>query len=664
MLRKIILATTGFISLFTNAQQTTLYSNTFENIANSWTVENSGTPNKWQDGDCAGNGLFIAGSKAMYITDGSAGTGCTLSYVYQNSPAGTEYSLAYTPVDATCASVLTLQYDYKTGGNAADFTELVYSTDGGASWIVLGAPLATNSSWSTITPISLPPGLSLTNFHIGFRFNYNNATVTDLPTAIDNVVIKGTDTQVPTLTCPPSLNQSVNSSCQAIADDYSKNLVALADNCTDSASMTFSQTPPIGTNLGLAVGASVTITVTAFDEALNSNSCNFTLTAIDDTDPQITFCPGDTVIQVDNTCNGLVGNYASLATATDNCSSVIITQSPLAGTVIPDQGVTTLITLTYSDTHGNSTQCTLNALTVDTIPVQVVCPSDTIVYAQANCTGELLDYRGDVLATDNCVSSALLIVNQSPIPGTTISDDQVITITVTGGIPATPVTCQFNALFVDTIKPNVICPTPSGLTLNSSCQVTMPDYTSLLSWTDNCTSISSSMTFSQSPVGGSQINSNTLVTLTATDPSGNARSCSFTQTVNDNIAPALTCPGNQVLNLNNSCFATIPNYTSLVTSIENCFYSTGVSYTQSPVVGTTLNGPATITITGTDESGNIGTCSFNITVQDATNPTITCPPNSSVSLSSSCTYVLPDLSSSAVFSDNCRSTNCSINGKR
>jgi len=654
MLRKIVLTTLILCGLKVNAQVTTLYSNDFENTSLSWIIQGIATPNKWLQGNCAGNGTTLIGDSALYVSDATAGSGCTVSYVYQNAPAGSQFTLAYTSVDATCASGLTLYYDYKTGGVASeDYTELVYSTDGGSTWTVIGSALAINASWSTIST-ALPSGLDFSSFLIGFRFTYNDATVTGLPTAIDNVSVTGSDTQAPTLTCPPSLNQSVNASCQAIADDYGKNLVSLADNCTDSANIVVTQNIPIGNNLGLTVGQTVLITVTATDAAGNPNSCNFTLTAVDDTDPQITFCPTDTVIQVDNLCNGVVGDYASLASGTDNCSSIVsITQSPLAGTVVPDQGVTTPITLTFADGNGNSIQCSFNAVNVDTIPIQLVCPPDTTLYADANCEFVLLDYRGAAVATDNCVATGSLILNQSPVSGTTVTSSQVITITATGGIPATPVTCQFNATFIDTIKPNVICPTPSGLTLDGSCQATLPDYTSLLAWTDNCTSLAANMTFSQTPLGGNSINVNTLVTLTATDASGNAKSCSFTQTVIDNTAPVLTCPGDQVLNLNSSCFATIPDYTSLVTSIENCFYSTGVAYTQSPLSGTTLNGPAVVLITGTDESGNSGTCSFNITVQDATVPSITCPSDNTVALDATCNYVMADLSSVALFSDNC-----------
>jgi len=107
-----------------------------------------------------------AGDSALYISDGSAGTGCTVSYVYQNSPSGSQFSLAYTSIDATCASALNFSYDYKSGGIASeDYTELVYSTDGGTIWNVIGSPLTINAAWSNVS-VSL-------STHLGFLFIFD-----------------------------------------------------------------------------------------------------------------------------------------------------------------------------------------------------------------------------------------------------------------------------------------------------------------------------------------------------------------------------------------------------------------------------------------------------------------------------------------------------------
>ena len=61
-----------------------------------------------------------------------------------------------------------------------------------------------------------------------------------------------------------------------------------------------------------------------------------------------------------------------------------------------------------------------------------------------------------------------------------------------------------------------------------------------------------------------------------------------------------------------------------VTSDDNCpngsiVQTTGIASGEEFPVGTTIN-----TFVVTDASGNTATCTFNITVNDSENPTITC----------------------------------------
>ena len=78
------------------------------------------------------------------------------------------------------------------------------------------------------------------------------------------------------------------------------------------------------------------------------------------------------------------------------------------------------------------------------------------------------------------------------------------------------------------------------------------------------------LTLIQSPSVGTTISSNTAVTLTATDASGNSTSCSFTVVLIDATPPSLTCPGNQTESADANCDATLSDYTSLATASDNC----------------------------------------------------------------------------------------------
>ncbi len=112
----------------------------------------------------------------------------------------------------------------------------------------------------------------------------------------------------------------------------------------------------------------------------------------------------------------------------------------------------------------------------------------------------------------------------------------------------------------------------------------------------------------------------TTNTFSATNAFGTV-TCSFTVTVVDTEAPAITCPGPVTMNTDpGQCTSTAAIGTA--TATDNC--------TLLPVI--TNDAPAsfpigntTVTWTATDGASNISTCTQVVTVVDAENPTITCP---------------------------------------
>jgi gliding motility-associated-like protein len=660
MLRNLITSIILLFALNANSQAT-LYSANFEPPFIDWTLTGDLAPNQWIKSTCPDNGPSGAGVTAFHISEGGIGLGCGIGnqdqYSYTNSPSGVKQAIAYTTIVGNCASNLQATFDYRIEGVVAqDYAELIYSANGGASWIPVGGNLTMSATWTTTT-ISLPAGLNFSTFLLGIRFTYDNATINGFPIAIDNFKVTGTLTDAvnPSITCPISITQPVNASCVAFAADYTQEMILVSDNCTDSVDILVTQSLLEFTLIPVTPGNSMTVTLTAMDETGNTSQCSFTLNIVDLTPPVFTVCPGASNIYVDNNCDGLIANYIPLAIVNDNCPGTIFSQSPAAGFVVSGQMVVTPVTITATDPSGNFATCLFNTTTIDTILPTIICPPNQNIYANNSCQASLIDYTGMSIVDDNCVSNSLLTVSQSPVFGTFISANQIVTLTVSNGIPNSPKSCTFTVNLIDTVKPNVICPVPSLKYLNTSCETSIPDFTSALSWSDNCTSSAALMTFTQAPVGGTMTSTNQTVTLTAMDQAGNSRSCSVIQTVIDTIRPILNCPPSQTIDMNASCFATLPNFIPTTSHVENCFFITDVVYSQSPIVGTTINGVIPITMTGTDESGNFGTCSFTVTPIDVTNPTITCPVNATVSANSGCTYNLPDVSSLAVVTDNCTS---------
>ena len=116
---------------------------------------------------------------------------------------------------------------------------------------------------------------------------------------------------------------------------------------------------------------------------------------------------------------------------------------------------------------------------------------------------------------------------------------------------------------------------------------------------------------------------------------GNTSTCSFNVIVQDNTNPVIAgCPSNITVSANASCQAMV-NWTAPTVS-DNCGGALTLIPTKNP--GTVFNlGTTLVTYTATDAAGNTSTCSFNVIVQDNTNPVIAgCPSNITVSANASC----------------------------
>ncbi len=105
--------------------------------------------------------------------------------------------------------------------------------------------------------------------------------------------------------------------------------------------------------------------------------------------------------------------------------------------------------------------------------------------------------------------------------------------------------------------------------------------------------------------------------------------------VTDYVPPTITCPENQTISLNSSCSATLPDYTGQAPVSDDVSSPENITVTQSPAVGTVINGISnnTITLTATDASGKKSTCRFTVNGEDKEVPVIT-PANPSVAIGS------------------------------
>ena len=102
-------------------------------------------------------------------------------------------------------------------------------------------------------------------------------------------------------------------------------------------------------------------------------------------------------------------------------------------------------------------------------------------------------------------------------------------------------------------------------------------------------------------------------------------SCTFNLLLTDTISPQISCPANQNDFYNSNCEFTVLDYTTLVTSSDNC--DPTLTVTQFPVTGSTVSSDTTIQLTVTDDSGNSSTCTFDLLLTDSISPQISCPAN-------------------------------------
>jgi hypothetical protein len=136
--------------------------------------------------------------------------------------------------------------------------------------------------------------------------------------------------------------------------------------------------------------------------------------------------------------------------------------------------------------------------------------------------------------------------------------------------------------------------------------------------TDNCSI--TGLSLAPTTFNCSNIGSNTVL-LTGTDQSGNNATCSANVSVLDTIRPTMICQ-NATLNLNAAGQATLTVANINNGSFDNCAITT---FTLSKTTFTCADlGPNTITLTGTDQSGNTADCTANVTVQDLIPPTALC----------------------------------------
>ncbi|MBL7941304.1 MAG: hypothetical protein JNM00_00970 [Flavobacteriales bacterium] len=244
-------------------------------------------------------------------------------------------------------------------------------------------------------------------------------------------------------------------------------------------------------------------------------------------------------------------------------------------------------------------------------PVITGCPEDENV---SGCEYVIPDYVALIGVSDNLDLSP--DVQQDPAAGTLITASTVVVITATDDAGNSS-TCQFAISLLDEEPPILVCPEPwvTVETDPGNCYFTLPDYSLLFDYSDNC---DPAPVFTQEPPEGSAIMAGDTVTvgLLVTDFTGNAISCSFPLVVEDVSIPVIDCMPAVSDTLPSALDTEMWINVPLAVASDNCQFvvSNSVNGGGVDVSGYYSAGIWPITFTVTDEFGNESTCTTTVEV--------------------------------------------------
>ena len=502
-------------------------------------------------------------------------------------------------------------------------------------------------------------------------------TVTDqsgnASACIANVTVQ--DNVVPTVTCnnfTVALDATGNAT---ITTDDIGGLTA-ADACG----------PVVVTASTLAFDCSMTgdntVTLTATDNNGNTATCNATVTVEDNIDPVIT-CPGDVTVSNDPGVCGATVTYAA-PTATDNCGGVttetyyipLAQVTPFESTSGPncnvigtdiwgcnvDLGITwnsigsgivsNVDVELFQSWNGNAGFTSVFNAIPDN-PLTFAGPFGVCnnfvnsislnpgsynvgglnqltfnVASEASCL--VFDRNPDISWIPNSYARVIvtyggggsLSVSQTDATGLTSGDvfpvgTTTLEYTATDDSGNTDV-CTFNVTVTDNEAPVANCQNIT-VQLDASGNATIVAADVDNASTDNCAVTATSIDVSAFTCPNVGPNN---VTLTVEDAAGNSSSCVAVVTIEDNVAPTVTCNDFTVA-LDAAGNATITtNDIGGATAADACGIA---SVTASQTAFTCANvGSNTVTLTVTDNNGNASTCNATVTVEDNVAPTAVC----------------------------------------
>jgi hypothetical protein len=384
------------------------------------------------------------------------------------------------------------------------------------------------------------------------------------------------------------------------------------------------------------------VELTVTDACGNSSTCTSTVTVEDNISPVLT-CPSDRNEDVDLFDNFTIPDYTSLATVSDNCTaSPLLSQLPVAGTVVNGVGTIHTITITATDSEGNSSQCSFDITLVDPFTLSITCPGDQTEDLDLNCDFVLPDYTS-LASTTGAVS-----VDQLPAIGTIVSGHGTaveITLIALDGGGATE-QCTFDVNLEDNIAPTASNPAP--INVQCASDVPAPDVSVVTDEADNC-STDPVVAHVSDVSDGNTCPEVITRTYSVTDDCGNSINVVQTITIDDDTDPTASNPA--PINVQCASDVPAPDVSVVTDEADNCSTDPVVAHVSDVSDGNSCPETITRTYSVTDDCGNSINVVQTITIDDDTDPTASNPAPINVQCASD--VPAPDVSVVTDEADNC-----------
>jgi hypothetical protein len=544
---------------------------TSTNVINSLT-DNCGTPTvtlSKTNFDCTNLGVNSVVVTAVDANGNSVSSTASVTVVDNTAPVLTTPS---TPVVVTLSAAGT--------ATLAQNAVVVSATDNCSPVTVVYSPSVfncTNVGNNTVTVTATDASNNVTTANV-------SVTVQDATAPVINVVAASVTKQL-----------SATGSVNILLSDV---MTSVTDNCTASSAITVTYTPSV---VDCSGKGNVPVTITATDASGNTATTVKNVLVVDAINPTITLT--STTLSLPLNAAGNASIPVGFATATDNCGAPALTFSKSTFDCA-NLGVNN-VTVTAADGSGNTATAQITVTVVDNTAPALTLVSGPINVALSATGTASVNAAGLVAnATDNCAVSTITVSPNTFSCANIGANTVTVTATDASG-NATSQTIQVNV--VDNLAPVVTTLAnvpPVTLGANGTASI-LPSFLGV-SAVDNCTTnpnvVITPNVFTCADLG--QVS----VTIFASDAAGNISTTTKVVTVVDASAPVLvSTPQNVTLAACNA------NFTYAYQVTDNCGYTATMTsgYASGSLfpVGTT-----TVTWQFADQSGNVTTHTFNVTV--------------------------------------------------